>query len=114
MANQTLAAYTREKGCARSRVLARDFRALPQQKYTGFLVYQKCLAFRVFENREACSRGGEYASNLHSSMKDRASDGYVTLPNPTKLRAAEIYDDGIEYQDVEVKVNEDEFKQTAY
>ena len=35
-------ALPREKGCARSRVVARDFRALPQQKYAGFSRVSAC------------------------------------------------------------------------
>ena len=80
-----------------------------EKEVSVYLCHKKCLAFRIFRNQEqeACSSGERYSTDLRLSLKDRAPQGYVTLPNPTSLRAAEVYDGGEMYGDVGVEVNEE-------
>ena len=62
----------------------------------------KCLAIHCFDKQEACSSGGKYSMKLRDSMIDRKRMGYVVLPKTDNLRAAEVYDGGVEFKDADV------------
>ena len=70
-----------------------------RKRDTGNVVYymnhQNQIAFHLFTSQEACSSHGKYSQKLRATMTDRARhSGYITLPGPGNLRAAEVYNGG--------------------
>lgn len=72
------------------------------------------VAFHYFDNQEACSGGGQYSNKLRQNMVDRARSGYVVLPTNTKLRAAEVYDGGADYENIDVQCVSDNERDTVH
>lgn len=71
--------------------------------------HSKRVAFCYFPHQEPCSSGGKYSTKLMDDMIDRKRrGGYVVLPENRKLRAAEVYDGGIAFQDADVQCISDD------
>ena len=71
------------------------------------LDHEKRVGFRKFYKREACSSRGPFSIALAKNLRDRLRlpGGYVSLPPPGMLHAAEVFDGGLQYSDTATEVD---------
>ena len=62
------------------------------------------VGFCLFNKQEGCSTKGRFSQALRATLVDRMRKpgGYVDLPRPGQIQAAEVFDGGLQYCDVNV------------